>query len=63
MWLAATYAQLRKIDEARAKAAEVLRVDPKITIEKTQALLMPFKRPEDAEHLFDGLRKAGLPER
>jgi hypothetical protein len=22
----------------------------------------PFKRPEDAEHLFDGLRKAGLPE-
>jgi hypothetical protein len=22
----------------------------------------PFKRPDDAEHLFDGLRKAGLPE-
>jgi hypothetical protein len=25
--------------------------------------LSPFKRPEDAEHYFDGLRKAGLPER
>jgi hypothetical protein len=22
----------------------------------------PFRRSEDAEHFFDGLRKAGLPE-
>jgi len=61
--LAATHAQLGNIEQARAEAAEVLRIEPKYTIEGTQARLTPFKRPEDAEHLFDGLRKAGLPER
>jgi len=61
--LAATYAQLGNIEQARAEAAEVLRIEPKWTIEGTEARLSTFKRPEDAEHLFDGLRKAGLPER
>ena len=61
--LAATHAQLGNIEQAAAEAAEVLRIDPKYTIEGTQARLTPFKRPEDAEHFFDGLRKAGLPER
>jgi adenylate cyclase len=60
--LAAAYAQLGRIDEARIEAAEVLQIDPKWTIDKGSRLL-PFKRPEDAEHMFDGLRKAGLPER
>ena len=63
VWLAATLAQLGQLDEARAEAAEVLRLDPKYTIDGTQRRLDLFKRPEDAEHLFDGLRKAGLPER
>jgi adenylate cyclase len=63
VFLAATYAQLGEIEQARAEAAEVLRIDPKFTIDGTQARLTPFKRPENAEHLFDGLRKAGLPER
>jgi len=61
--LAATYAQLGKLEEARAEAAEVLRIEPNWTIEGTQARLSTFKLPEDAEHFFDGLRKAGLPER
>ena len=61
--LAATHAQLGNIEQARAEAAEVLRNDPKWTIDGTQALVTPFKRPEDAEHFFDGLRKAGLPEK
>jgi adenylate cyclase len=60
--LAATHAQLGNVEKARAEAAEVLRIDPTWTIEGRQALF-PFKRPEDAEHNFDGLRKAGLPER
>jgi adenylate cyclase len=60
--LAATHAQLGNVDKARAEAAEVLRIDPTWTIEGRQALF-PFKHPEDAEHNFDGLRKAGLPER
>ena len=33
------------------------------TIDGTQRRMSLFKRPEDAEHLFDALRKAGLPER
>ena len=63
MWLAATYAQLQKIDEARAEAAEVRRIDPECTIQGKLARLLPYRRTEDAEHLFDGLRKAGLPEK
>ena len=63
VFLAATYAQLGNIEQAGAEAAEVLRIEPKYTIEGTQARLTSFKRPEDAEHFFDGLRKAGLPEK
>jgi adenylate cyclase len=63
IWLAANLAQLGQLDEARAEAAEVLRIDPKFTIDGTQRRLALFKRPEDADHIFDGLRKAGLPER
>ena len=63
VWLAATLAQLGRLDEARAEAAEVLRIDPKYTIDGTQRRLALFTRPEEAEHMFDGLRKAGLPER
>ena len=63
VWLAANLAQLGQLDEARAEAAEVLRLDPKYTIDGTQRRLALFKRPEDVEHFLDGLRKAGLPER
>jgi adenylate cyclase len=60
-WLAAIYAQLGKLEEAAAEAAEVLRIDPKWTI-NNGARMLPFQRTEDAEHFFDGLRKAGLPD-
>jgi adenylate cyclase len=63
VWLAANLAQLGQLDQAHAEAAEVLRIDPKYTIDGTQRRLARFKRPEDVEHFFDGLRKAGLPER
>lgn len=63
VWLAANLAQLGRLDEAHAQAAEALRIDPKFTIDGTARRLALNKRPEDAEHLFDGLRKAGLPER
>jgi adenylate cyclase len=62
VWLAANLAQLGQPDEASAEVAEILRIDPKYTIDGTQRRLR-FKRPEDAEHLFYGLRKAGVPER
>jgi adenylate cyclase len=63
VWLAANLALLGRLDEARAEAAEVLRIDRKFTIDGTSRRLFLYKRPEDAEHIFDGLRKAGLPER
>jgi len=60
-WLAATYAQLGRLDEARAEAVEGLRIQPWFTISR-----MPFtracKRPEDAKRLKDGLLKAGYSE-
>jgi adenylate cyclase len=61
--LAATYAQLGKLEEARAEAAEVLRIEPTYTIEGAGAQINAFKRTQDAEHYFGGLRKAGIPER
>ncbi len=60
-FLAATYAQLGQLEDARAEAAEVLRVNPQYTIGK-QKQVSTAKRAEDIEHLVDGLRKAGLPE-
>ena len=62
-WLAANYAQLGRLQEARREIAAVMHLDPKSTIDGTQRRLSQFKRSADAEHYFDGLRKAGLPER
>src|SRR5262245_27366464 len=61
LWLAATYAQLGQMSEARDEASQVLRIDPKFTIGTVRPLLV-FKDPDKAEHYFDGLRKARLPE-
>jgi adenylate cyclase len=61
-WLAATYGQLGRLDDARAEAAEVLRIQPTYTINGTQTQLSVFKKAQDTAHFFDGLRKAGLPE-
>jgi adenylate cyclase len=62
VWLAATYAQLGEMDEARSAAAEVLRLQPNYTIAGTQAKIGKFRYHSDEAHFFDGLRKAGLPE-
>jgi adenylate cyclase len=61
LWLAAAYAQLGRLDEARAAADEVRRIEPGFTIERWKVTAV-YKRPEDAERLFDGIRKAGLPD-
>ena len=60
--LAATYAQIGKLEEARAAVAEVMRIEPNYTIGGTTRVLVRFKNPDDDQHYFDGLRKAGLPE-
>ena len=62
VWLAATYAQIGHLDEARAEVAEVLRIQPRYTIDgiARRAAGAWIKSPVDAEHYFDGVRKAGL---
>jgi adenylate cyclase len=62
-WLAATYGQLGRLEEARTEAAEVMRIQPTYTINGSQTRLAVFKKAQDAAHFFDGLRKAGLPEK
>lgn len=59
-WLAATYAQLGHVEEARKEAAAVLQIEPEFTIKGTATNFSPFRRIDDAQHLFEGLRKAGL---
>jgi adenylate cyclase len=59
-WLAATYAQMGRLNEARAEAAEVLRLQPNFKIAGMRRVV-GFKDPKDDRHFFDALRKAGLP--
>ena len=60
--LAATYGHLCRLEDAQAETREILRLEPDYTIDKHKRWTA-FKHPEDAEHYFDGLRKAGVPER
>jgi adenylate cyclase len=60
-YLAACYAHLGMLEEARTHGAEVLRLKPDFSttdIERTE----PYQNSADVQHLEDGLRKAGLPE-
>jgi adenylate cyclase len=57
--LAASLAQLGRIDEARRAAEQLLALEPDYRISKLMSLYWPS---EGADRYFDGLRKAGLPE-
>jgi hypothetical protein len=64
--LAAAYGIQGRLDEARAALANYLRTGPSArTISEIQ-LLRPSKNPSylaQCERLYEGLRKAGMPER
>ncbi len=61
--LASSNGQLGHIDEAGAAQAEVLRIDPGLTLEKFKLQLADLDfDPDVIERRLDGLRKAGLPE-
>ncbi|MEE8214697.1 MAG: tetratricopeptide repeat protein, partial [Alphaproteobacteria bacterium] len=59
--LAIGLAHLGQQMEARAALDECERIGPGFA--ERWASLRQYRRPADNEHLFDGLRRAGLPER
>jgi TolB-like protein/Flp pilus assembly protein TadD len=60
IWLTAAYAHLGQLDDARAQAAQLLRIDPSLAATKSFRKLETFRRPEDDAFVTEGLRKAGL---
>jgi adenylate cyclase len=59
--LAMCYAALGREEEARAEAAEVLRLNPKFSAKKL-VKTMPIRDKAVKERYIDALRKAGLPD-
>jgi adenylate cyclase len=61
LYLAASYARLDRLAEARAEVAAAMELDADISIGKFSSIEL-YKNPDDLEHLRNGLRKAGLRE-
>jgi adenylate cyclase len=57
--LAACYAEVGRLEEARAEVAEVLRLNPNYSLEWVRQN-MPYKDPAMMERHLAALRKAGL---
>ena len=57
--LAATYIMIGREDEARAEATEVLRINPKFSVER-MVKVRPHIDPANTVRFADALRKAGL---
>ena len=57
--LAGTYSLLGRDEEARAEAAEVIRINPKFSLESF-AKTLPFKNQAQIDRYVEALRKAGL---
>jgi adenylate cyclase len=59
--LAAAYAQMGRLDEARAEITAIRKLDSTVCIALYRER-SDYEKVEDLEHYLDGLRKAGLPE-
>jgi adenylate cyclase len=57
--LAVTYIQMGREKEARAEAEEVLRINPKFSVD-SYAKLLPYKDQSVNDSIVAALRKAGL---
>jgi tetratricopeptide (TPR) repeat protein len=58
--LAASLAQLGRLEEARAEAHQFLACNPHFTI-RYWAGTQPFRHSQDRQHFIDGYIKSGLP--
>ena len=58
--MATVYGSCGREAEARKEASEVLRINPKFSVE-TFTRNTPYKNPSDRDRVVQGLRKAGLP--
>jgi hypothetical protein len=58
--MAASYAQVGKLDEARVALGDML--EGSGTERTVAGVIRPFRLPRDREHYAEGLRKAGLPD-
>jgi adenylate cyclase len=59
LFMAVAYSLSGRDEEARAEAAEVLRINPKYSLEQLAKTCI-YKKKEDCDRLIDTLRKAGL---
>jgi len=59
--LTAAYSWANRLEEARAQATEVLKINPEFSVKQREKTL-PYKNQADLQRWLDGLRKAGLPE-
>lgn len=57
--MAAVYGSCGREKEARKEATELLRINPKFTVESYMRNI-PYKNPSDRDRVAQGLRKAGL---
>ena len=60
IWLAASYAQVGRTDDAKWVVEQLLNWNPDLTIEHVKSVT-PFSHDEDMKPLLRGLIKAGLP--
>jgi TolB-like protein len=58
--LAATYSKMDREEEARTEAAEVLRINPKFSLDNFAKKLPPSKDQSRRDEYINALRKAGL---
>jgi Flp pilus assembly protein TadD len=59
---AAAYAQAGRLDDARRAIADMLVLEPDMRLSRVSLFRGPWRRPDDYDRWFEGLRVAGLPE-
>jgi adenylate cyclase len=58
--LATTYSLMGREKEARAEAAEILRIDPKFSLDHFAKTGAPYKDQSEIDKIINAMRKVGL---